>query len=127
MSLALLEYDTSVQEIIFDVEELIERFIASMDVKINSKNTYRRQIKPFICWMMERYSYDSLRQINQQDIYSYKDSLVRAGKSAYTISGYLTAVRKFFEWLESNKIFPNIAKSVKGLKNQKALEKIVLL
>lgn len=123
MGLALLEYDTSVQEVIFDVEDLIERFLASMDVKINSKNTYRRQIKPFICWMMGRYSYDSLRQINQQDIYSYKDSLVKAGKSAYTISGYLTAVRKFFEWLESNKIFPNIAKNVKGLKKPKGFRK----
>jgi len=48
---------------------------------------------------------------------------VKAKKSPYTISGYLTAVRKFFEWLESQKIFPNIARSVKGLKKAQGIQK----
>jgi integrase/recombinase XerD len=30
---------------------LIDRFIASIDAKNNSKSTYRRQIKPFIEWI----------------------------------------------------------------------------
>jgi integrase/recombinase XerC/integrase/recombinase XerD len=123
MSLALVECENIIQESLFGTEDLIERFIGSIDVKVNSKDTYRRQIKPFFEWISERYSFDSLRLLNQQDIFSYKDSLVKAGKSAYTISGYLTTVRKFFEWLESNKMFPNIAKSVKGLKKPKGFRK----
>lgn len=123
MSLALLEYENVVQESLFDFEDLIERFIASIDAKINSKDTYKRQIKPFFEWVSERYSFDRLHQMAQHDIFAYKEFLVRDGKSAYTISGYLTAVRKFFEWLESNKIFPNIAKSVKGLKKPKGFRK----
>lgn len=123
MSLALLDYDNALQESLFDFEDLIERFIASIDAKNNSKNTYKRQIKPFFDWISERYSFDRLHQMTQQDIFAYKESLVRNGKSAYTVSGYLTAARKFFEWLESNKIFPNIAKSVKGLKKPKGFRK----
>jgi integrase/recombinase XerC/integrase/recombinase XerD len=95
MSLALLEYDTTVQESIFDSEDLIERFIAGIDVKTNSKDTYKRQIKPFFEWVSERYSFNKLHQMNQQDIFAYKEFLVKDGKSAYTISGYLTVVRKF--------------------------------
>jgi integrase/recombinase XerD len=123
MSLALLEYENVIQENSFDSEDLIERFIASIDAKANSKATYKRQIKPFFEWVSERYSFDRLHQMTQQDIFAYKEFLVRDGKSAYTISGYLTSVRKFFEWLESNKIFPNIAKSVKGLKKPKGFRK----
>lgn len=123
MSLALLEYDTTIQESIFDAENLIERFIACIDVKINSRETYRRQIKPFIEWILNKYSLENLRFLDQEDIHCYKESLIRSGKSPYTVSGYITVVRKFFAWLESKKIFPNIAKNVKGLKKPKGFRK----
>lgn len=123
MSLALLEYDTTVQDGIFDAENLIERFITGIDVKINSRETYRRQIKPFIEWILNKYSLENLRFLDQEDIHCYKESLIRSGKSSYTVSGYITVVRKFFSWLESKKIFPNIAKNVKGLKKPKGFRK----
>lgn len=123
MSLALIEREMPLQESYFDVEGLIEGFVDSIDAKLNSKETYRRQIKPFIEWVKDKYSLDNLSLLNQQDIYSFRDTLIRNGKSAYTVNGYLTAVRKFFEWLESKKIFPNIAKSVKGLKKPKGFRK----
>ncbi len=121
--LALLEYENVIQESLFAFGDLIDKFIASIDAEANSKDTYKRQIKPFFEWVSEKYSFDRLHQMTQQDIFAYKEFLVKDGKSAYTISGYLTAVRKFFEWLESNKIFPNIAKSVKGLKKPKGFRK----
>ena len=123
MSLVPIELENSVQQSVFNADDLIERFIASIDAKVNSKSTYRRQIKPFIEWILEKYSFDGLRLLNQQDIYTYKETMLKDKKSAYTISGYLTAVRKFFEWLESQKIFPNIAKNVKGLKKPKGFRK----
>ncbi len=123
MSLALIETENTIQTSVFDSEDLIDRFIASIDAKINSRDTYRRQIKPFMEWISDKYNIDNLRLLNQKDIFSYKDYLLKSGKSAYTVSGYITAVRKFFEWLESNKIFPNIAKTVKGLKKPKGFRK----
>jgi integrase/recombinase XerC/integrase/recombinase XerD len=123
MSLALLDYDTTIQESIFDAENLIERFITGIDVKIYSRETYRRQIKPFIESILNKYSLETLRFLDQEDIHCYKESLIRSGKSSYTVSGYITVVRKFFAWLESKKIFPNIAKNIKGLKKPKGFRK----
>lgn len=123
MSLVSLEADDFIQKSAFGFGVLIERFIASIDVKMNSKSTYKRQIKPFIEWIMGKYSMNSLRSLEQQDICLYKEFLIKSGKSAYTISGYLTVVRKFFEWLESQKIFPNIARSVRGLKKPRGFRK----
>jgi integrase/recombinase XerD len=123
MSLALLELKNDVQTCPFNTEDLIERFINSIDARINSKNTYKRQIKPFLDWVSETFLWNNLSSLSQKDILIYKDFLLKSGKSAYTVSGYLTAVRKFFEWLEANKIFPNIAKSVKGLKKPKGFRK----
>ena len=123
MSLAIIESDSSLQNRLLDSWDLIEKFINSIDVKTNSRNTYRRQIKPFFKWISGKYTFDNLSQISHQDILSYKEFLSKNGKSSYTVSGYITAVRKFFEWLECNKIFPNIAKNVKGLKRPKGFRK----
>lgn len=103
------------------IEDLIDKFISSLDVKINSRYTYRRQIKCFLSWIFTKL--DDLRSVTHEDIYQYKSHLIEKEKSAYTISGYLTVVRQFFSWLEANKIFPNIAKSIKGLKKPKGFRK----
>jgi integrase/recombinase XerD len=123
MSLVPHEGGSAIIENVFNTGSLMEQFIASIDAKLNSKSTYRRQIKPFFEWISKTYSLGNLRSLNQQDIYAYKENLVKSGKSAYTISGYLTAVRKLFEWLESQKIFPNVARNVKGLKKPKGFRK----
>lgn len=103
--------------------DLIEKFILDLDIKQNSKSTYRRQIKPFFLWLLSKYNMANIGLVTHQDICQYKHDLLANGKSAYTVSGYLTVVRKFFEWLECNKIFPNIAKNVKGLKKPKGFRK----
>jgi len=35
--------------------------------------------------------------------------------SSLTVGSYLTVVRKFYEWTEANKIYPNVAKGIKHL------------
>ena len=123
MSLALVEYGDSILESRFEIESLIDRFIDGIDAKEQSKDTYRRQIKPFIVWLSSNRSFETLQQLNYIDIRNYRNHLVACGKSSYTVSGYLSAVRKFFGWLELNKIFPNIAKGVKGLRKPKGFRK----
>lgn len=120
MSLAVPIFDF--QSIIVQ-EELIEKFINSLDVRKNSKSTYYRQIKPFFAWFFDCFALGDFSLLSLQDIYKYKEYLINSGKSAYTINGYLSIVKKFFEWLESNKIYPNIAKSVKSLKKPKGFRK----
>ncbi len=107
----------------FDTSILLDRFIENIDAKINSKDTYRRQIKPFFEWLSSRYLMSELRSLCHLDVVAYKEDLIRSGKSSYTVNSYITVVRKFFEWMEAQKIFPNIAKSVKGLKRARGFRK----
>jgi integrase/recombinase XerC/integrase/recombinase XerD len=90
---------------------LVATFIASQDVKESSRNLYTRTISQFFIWV-ESNSKDFLT-LTRQDILEYKDYLMEQSLSTLTISSYITAVRKFYEWCESIKQYPNIAKGVK--------------
>lgn len=90
---------------------LVATFIASQDVKESSRNLYTRTISQFFIWV-ESSSKDFLT-LTRQDILEYKDYLLEQNLSTLTISSYITAVRKFYEWCESIKQYPNIAKGVK--------------
>jgi integrase/recombinase XerD len=107
----------------FNLYELAQKFISELDVHHNSKETYARQIKQFIQWLYHIRKFDSLHSLDRQDILNYKEYLHSIKKSSYTIGGYITVVRKFFEWLESAKIYPNIARGVKGPKKAKGFRK----
>ena len=59
----------------------------------------------------------------KEDILVYKRFLEAEGLSALTLSSYIVAVRKFFEWCDEIKLYPNIAKNVKGAKRSKQFRK----
>jgi len=99
--------------------EITASFIQSLDVAISSRKTYERGIKPFIEWVQEQ----GIMKPSRADILLYKDYLKSLNLSPYTISGYLTVVRKFFEWAEGEKYYPNIARGIKGLKKPKGFRK----
>jgi len=102
---------------------LIEDFIRSQDVKTSSKETYRKSLKQFLLYSTER----NLQDPTREDILNYKTYLLNDKKlSPTTVTSYLVAVRKFFEWGESEKLYPNIAKSIKGAKRPKGFRKDVL-
>ena len=54
---------------------------------------------------------------------AYKRALEAQGCSSFTMSNYLVVVRRFFEWAEGMKLYPNIAKGVKGAKHPKGFKK----
>jgi integrase/recombinase XerD len=103
--------------------ELLKRFIESQDVSQSSRATYYRELRQFIAWLGETDRMNSLYTLQRQDVLAYREHLLTLGKSSYTVDGYMTAVRKFFEWLESEKVYPNIAKGVKGTKKAKGFRK----
>lgn len=103
-------------------EKYINQFIASLDIYETSRQTYKRQLKEFFLWLKTQ----SCRP-TRQTILSYKDYLQHKKElSALTIGGYLTALRRFFQWLESIDAYPNIARSVKGPKKKKGFKKDAL-
>lgn len=119
--LALRETNSIVRSTAIDA--LVDSFLRSLDVKPSSKDTYRKSLKQFLIYSTER----GLQNPTREDILNYKNYLLQDRKlSPTTLTSYLVAVRRFFEWGESERIYPNIAKSIKGAKRPKGFRKDVL-
>lgn len=101
--------------------EVIERFLASLDVKERSRDSYRKALKQFLHWTREQ----GRDATERSDIIDYKAHLQRQF-SAATVSSYLTAVRQLFGYLEAEKIYPNITVGVKGCKAPRGFRKDAL-
>ena len=106
---------------IINFSKYLGEFLSEQDIKENSKGTYRRALKQFFSFMSSKYIW-----LASNDILEYKKFLDSQGLAAYTITAYLVVVRKFFAWTESKKIYPNIAKTIKGMKNPKGFRKEAL-
>ena len=90
--------------------DLIERFLLSQDVTRGSKVTYRSALRQFFAWFRRK----KVTNPTRETILDYKEFLDKKGLRPFTRSGYLVAVRRFFEWAETLKLYPNIAKGIKG-------------
>ncbi|CDK30124.1 tyrosine-type recombinase/integrase [Candidatus Babela massiliensis] len=102
------------------IDDYTNLFLESLDIKQSSKSTYKRQLKEFLVWFKNQ----NQNNLDRQDLLHYKEFLQNdKSLSSLTISGYLTVVRKFFQWLESVKIYPNIATGIKGPKRRKGFRK----
>ena len=111
------------EEISQEIEQEIDSFVNTQDVFQSSKDTYRRELRVFFNWLRDEDLLDKTQTLQREDILRYRDHLKETKKSTYTVSGYMTVVRKYFEWLESRKVYPNIARSVKGGKRAKGFKK----
>jgi len=96
--------------------ELIQIFISAQDVRESSKNTYRRTLKQYFTWIDHK-GYD-LSLVARPQIIEYNTDLLNSGMSALTVGSYISSIRRFYEWCESEKIYPNVAKGVKSPKRQ---------
>lgn len=94
-----------------DWRELVAAFVVAQDVKESSRSLYVRTLSQFFKWIEKNKK--ELSTLQREDILSYKDSLQEEGLAALTISSYIVAVRKFYEWTETLKVYPNIARGVK--------------
>lgn len=101
------------------LNNLIVEFLLSLDLKQNSKKTYERQMRCFVKWLINA----KLVNPDREDILAYKEFLESKSLSSLTISGYIVVVRKFFEYLEGIKFYPNIARGIKGMKRSKGFRK----
>jgi integrase/recombinase XerC/integrase/recombinase XerD len=104
-----------------DWKDLVASFISSQDVSESSRKLYTRTLSQYFVWMERERK--SLSTLTRKDVLEYKDSLQEQSLSSLTISSYITAVRKFYEWAEGEKLYPNIAKGIKTPRRQQAFKK----
>lgn len=110
------------------LEDILSVFLSSLDVSQTTKSTYKRTLKQFLLWLQETGKASLLQQheLQPEDILQYKETLMAEGKSAYSVSSYLTSVRRFFSWLEVKGLHTNVAREVKGAKKPKGFRKDTL-
>lgn len=91
--------------------DLLDFFLSTQDVKESSRQLYYRTLKLFFEWVDEKGRL--LSELTRTDIIEYKEELFTKGLSSLSVASYLTSLRKFYEWTESEKLYPNIVKGVK--------------
>lgn len=104
-------------------ENRVEDFLKSLDVSERSRSTYARSLKQFILWLYE--TGRNTLELQREDILEYKEYLAES-KSAYTITLYLTSVRRLYQWLESQRVYPDITRGIKGAKKPRGFRKDTL-
>ena len=107
------------------IDELVDSFIEAQDVKQSSKKLYRRTLKQYFNWVTTK-DY-LLSEIARPQIIEYKEDLLSSGMSSLTVGSYITSVRRFYEWAEANKYYPNVAKGIKTPKRKQQFKKQPLL
>lgn len=91
--------------------DLYERYIAFIDAKPKTIETYTRALKQFFKYTQEQ----GISNPTREDIISYRDSLKEKLKPT-TVQNYIIALRQFFKWTEQEGIYKNVADKIKGSK-----------
>jgi len=102
-----------------DAESLTLAFLSAQDIKASSRETYQRALRQFFLWLKK----SGKTNPDRSAILEYKASLRDRGLSSYSLAVYIVAVRRFFEWCEGMKYYPNIARGIKTAKNSHGFKK----
>ncbi|GHU76364.1 integrase [Clostridia bacterium] len=92
-------------------DDLHSRFIAFLDAKPKTVETYTRALRQFFVWLTK----NGITKPERSDILAYRDELKTRTKPA-TVQNYVTVVRLFFKWTEAEGIYKNVAAHIKGAK-----------
>ena len=113
--------ETAIQTTL-DYSVIIDRFLEAHDIKPKSKETYRRALRQFFTYLET----EGVTRPTRETLIAYKAYLIDKQLSAYTVSAYIIALRKLFQWTESERLYANIASQIKGQKKPKGFKKDAL-
>lgn len=95
-------------------EELLTKWILSLDAANRTKQSYRGAIKQ----LLQYFSLNGIEKPQREHLIAWKAEL-SAKHTPGTINLYITATRLFFQWLQDKVHYENIASGLKGLKLSK--------
>jgi integrase/recombinase XerC len=93
------------------LEELNARFIAYLDARESTVETYSKALRAFFAYLAE----EGQTRPTRETILAYRDS-IRARLKPSTVQTYIITVRLFFAWTAQEGLYPNIAEHIKGAK-----------
>jgi len=93
------------------MDELIRGFIDSLNRRETTKETYRKALREYSKWL----GGTAPEALTSNDIQRYKDYILSKHLTSASMSSYLTAVRRFYDYLVSiGRAGENPARKVKG-------------
>lgn len=104
--------------------DAVAYFISHLDKKQTTRDLYARTLKLFFEWVDSRGK--QLNELTGADVLEYKDELLARGLSSLSVGSYLTSLRKFYTWAESEKICANIAKGIATPSRKQEFKKLHL-
>ena len=91
--------------------DYIDDFIESLNRRETTKDTYRKALREFSKWL----GGVSPEGLTSKDIERYKEFIISKNLSPTSMSAYLTAVRRLYEYfIEMGKVKENPARKIKG-------------
>lgn len=92
-----------------NINELLNRFVQYVDVSPVTLRSYISGVRVFLQYLSD----NGINTPTRDTVISFKKYL-STNKSTSTIATYLSALRRFFSWTESEGLFPNITAGVKS-------------
>lgn len=99
--------------------DLMQRWINYIDAAPKTVQTYTRAIRQ----LMNYLQLNGISQPQREDILAFRDDLKASGHKPTTVQNYITATRLFFQWMETEHIYPDITKHLKGAKLDRSHKK----
>lgn len=122
MELCLFKEKEVAQGLRGEIQNLIGAFLNGLDVKESSRKLYGRTLRQFFAWV--ELTGKSLSELTRADATEYKSYLETTLKlSPLTIGSYIVSLRKFYEWVENEGLYKNIARGIKSPQRSQAFEK----
>ncbi len=102
----------------FISEALYIKWLAYIDVRPKSADTYRKAARQLINYFQGH----GITRPRRDDLIAWRDLLLLDHKAS-TVQLYLTAAKLFFQWTEQEGLYPNIATHIKAPKITKDFKK----
>ncbi len=99
-------------------KDLYNSWLNYLDSKPKTIETYTRAIRQFYKYLEE----NNITQPTRNDVINYRD-YINASHKATTTASYLMAVKLFFQWLEQEGLYKDIAQHIKAPKIENSYKK----
>ena len=96
--------------------KVINSFIAFLDVSSLTVKAYRAGISKLLEYLRK----EGIRQPKRENIIDFKNYLIHCGKKPATVALYMSAIRRFFSWCESEGLYPNITNGIKSPRQERS-------
>ena len=90
----------------------INEFLASHDVSVSSRTTYKNALSQFSKWCKD----SLIENPTRESLLLYKLWLDASPLSSFTKATYIVVIRLFFSWLSRNDIYDDVSSGIKGIK-----------